>query len=141
MYNLLKKMNLMKTLLVSALLVATSGVRLTAQTNPIPSSLLVTSINNITSTSQYIDNRSSQRSNTYHSFCATGTGTWSAVIQYSDTTPLGSYTTFSGSAATVSNSSTNCLGAAYGYHLYVRFLITGVATVNYTGEKGLYIRP
>lgn len=102
--------------------------------------LLILKYDNITSTSFVIDNRSqfnAQTSN--HTFYVTGTGTWSVTMQYSDSSNTGPWTNFSQSTATVNQGTSPGLGAAFGYHPYLRFNITGTVSVSYTGERNLYL--
>jgi len=94
---------------------------------------------NITANGTVIDNRSaSTRMADYHGFCALGSGTWSATIQYSDTSSTGPWNAFAFGRLAVTNSSSACYGYATGYHPYIRFLITGTSSVNYVGNKGFW---
>lgn len=87
-----------------------------------------------------IDNRSLIiRHSSVHTFCATGTGSWSAQIQYADAAVTGPWTSFPDGFALVNNGSASCVGVAIGYHNYIRFLLTGTVTVNYRGLKDAYI--
>lgn len=110
-----------------------------AQTTPTP--LQVTRYYNITN-GFVIDNRSEWiRQNTYHSFCATGTGTWSVTMQWSDTSSSGPWNSY-GPSATVDNTSGSCIG--YGndgatYHKWIRFSVTGSATARYSGAKDFWV--
>jgi hypothetical protein len=113
------------------------------QTTPEP--LMVTRQANITTTpstctagsSQCIDNRSSQRRNDYHSMSCTGSGTWSAVLEYS-TTGTGSWTSF-GAAATVNQASNPAIAYGNGYQAFIRVNITGTATCQYAASKQYYL--
>lgn len=108
-----------------------------AQSNRQP--LTYASVSNITSTSTVIDNRSTfTRLSDYHGFCATGTGTWSAAIQYSDVSRDGPWTTFAQGSTAVNNASANCYGYGLGYKPYIRFLIVGTVSVSYTGTKNFW---
>ena len=87
-----------------------------------------------------IDNRGSLRQNNYHSFCATGTGTWSARLQYSDTAITGPFTNFPDSTALVSQASANCQGSAFAYHAFIKILTSGTITLlNYAASKDYFI--
>jgi hypothetical protein len=91
-------------------------------------------------TSNPIDNRSAViRHSTVHTFCATGTGSWTAQIQYSDTNNAGSYLNYSDSTSLVTNNSSSCVGVAIGYHNYIRFLLSGSTTISYRGVKDIYV--
>lgn len=88
------------------------------------------------STATVIDNRSqAYRRFDYHGFCATGTGTWSVTIQYSDVSSAGPWTSFTGQSVTVTNLSARCNGFGLGYRAFLRFNITGQAVVSYTGTR------
>lgn len=106
----------------------------------VPSALLVVRQYNITSASQYIDNRPNSRQSNSHSFCATGSGTWSMRLEYSDTSASGPYTSL-GSSATVTNTSTNCIGFGLGYHAFIRLNpLVGSPTGTYTGWKDAFMQ-
>lgn len=107
-----------------------------AQDIPVP--LRSRIVNGITSIATVIDNRSNLYLESEHTFCATGSGTWSAVIQHADGTPT-SWTSFTGAAATVSNTSLNCVGLGMGYHDFIRFSLTGTVSVNYAGTSFIYL--
>lgn len=108
---------------------------LAAQTFQSP--LQITRIYNVTAV---IDNRGSLRQNNYHSFCATGTGTWSARLQYSDTAITGPFTNFPDSTALVSQASANCQGSAFAYHAFIKILTSGTITLlNYAASKDYFI--
>lgn len=112
----------------------------TTVTDAVP--LKATVVNGITSSVSVIDNRSTIiRANTTHTFYATGTGTWSAQVQYSDTAATGPWTNFSNSGSVVSQSSLSPVGNGIGYHAYIRFLISGTTNVSYRGTKDVYIPP
>jgi hypothetical protein len=101
------------------------------------SALQVTRVYGVTSP---IDNRSSLRQNNYHSFCAKGTGTWSAQLQYSDTGIAGPYTNFPDASALVNQGSSNCLGSGFAYHAFIKILTSGTITLlNYSAAKDFYI--
>ena len=107
-----------------------------------PASLQATYYYNITATSLldgsgYIDNRSQfTRQNNFHSFYATGTGTWSVTLEYADGTPTG-WTSF-GSNAVVSQSTT-AIGYGIGYHDFIKFAFSGTATVtNYSASRNFW---
>jgi hypothetical protein len=104
-----------------------------------PGTVQVVAINNITSQATVIDNRSTQRTSNVHTFCVTGTGSWSVTIQYSDVATTGPWNSFADGDATVANTAPSCIGAASGYHAYLRFNITGTVSINYTGTKNIYI--
>lgn len=102
--------------------------------------LTYAAVSNITSTSTVIDNRSSfTRQSDYHGFCATGSGTWSATIQYSDVSSAGPWITFPYGTTAVTNASTTCYGYSFTYKPYIRFLIVGTVSVNYTGMKSFWL--
>ena len=110
-----------------------------AQTNPQP--LQVTRIYGVTSSSVCIDNRSINRQNNYHSFVATGPGSWSVQMQFSQTSCAGPWTSY-GSTALVTNSSGLPIGFGFDgvtFHNYVSFAITGSATVNYSASRDYYL--
>ncbi len=96
-------------------------------------------IDGITSTNTVIDNRSVIRRSTVHTFCATGTGTWTAQLQYSDTSANSGFINFPNAFSLVSNASTSCAGNGLGYHPWIRFLISGTALVSYRGTTGIYV--
>ena len=122
---------------VCALFIVQLAIPLFAQPEPVP--LRVTRILGITSTT-VIDNRNSAtRQNDMHTFCATGSGTWSVKIQYSDISSSGAWSDFSNLFSTVSDSSSGCTGLAYGNHSWIRMLVTGTASAVYSGVKQFYI--
>jgi hypothetical protein len=88
-----------------------------------------------------IDNRSQySRKSNYHSYQATGTGTWSVDLQFADTNPTG-WVSF-GSTGQVSQASGSGIGYGIGYHDYIRFVVTGTATVSsYFGTRDAYWSP
>ncbi len=109
-----------------------------AQTDPVP--LRVTRFANL-GHNVPIDNRSpAVRLNNMHTFCATGTGTWSVALEYSDSSSTGPWVAFGG-AGTVANTATDCIGVAFGYHPWLRFNISGTATATYSATKDFYIPP
>lgn len=83
-----------------------------------------------------IDNRSSvSRQNNYHSLqLSSATGTWSAAINYSDTSCSGPWSSF-GSTATMSQASNPSVAFGNGYHLWVQIVVTGNAVVQYAGQN------
>lgn len=107
------------------------------QPEPVP--LRVTRILGI-STTTVVDNRNAvTRQNDMHTFCATGSGTWSVKIQYSNTSSSGPWTDFPNTFSTVSDASSACTGLAYGNYSWLRFLVTGTASAVYAGVKQFYI--
>lgn len=111
--------------------------------------LMVTRIYNITSTwvgecgAGTVDNRSAvSRQNNYHAFAATGAGTWSVTIQYSDTSCSGPWTSF-GAQAVVTQASNPNIGFGNGYHLFISFAISGAnastAQVAYAASRDYYL--
>lgn len=127
----------MKKLLLIVALAILSDIRLPGQDQPQP--VLVTRVTGITSSIHVIDNRSAlTRRNTIHTFCSTGSGTWSTQLQYSDVSASGPWTSFSGSSSLVNNTTGSCIGGSYGHHDYLRFSITGTASVDYSGTKGFF---
>lgn len=117
------------------------------QTTPTP--LQVTRIYNITSTwtgecaAGIIDNRSQYvRQADYASFLATGSGTWTITMQYSNTSCSGPWTSF-GSAAVVTQASSPAIGYGNGYHPYIKFAFAGAnaatASLTYTAWKQAYV--
>lgn len=119
-----------------------------AQNTPTPPApLQVTRYYSITASSTldgagYIDNRSTAtRRNNYHSFRATGTGTWTVTLQYADGVPSG-WQSF-GSEGVVTNASpASGVGYGLGYHDYIKFAFSGTATVaNYFGTKDAWWIP
>lgn len=105
-----------------------------------PAPLQVTRMSGITGSSTVFDNRADNyRHHNIHLFCATGTGSWSVVIQYADGSSFGPWTSFTDPAATVSNGSSTCAGSALGYHDFIRFSITGNATVSYSAVTNFWV--
>ena len=103
-----------------------------------PTPLQVVRVTNITSSATVIDNRSQYVAMVDSvGFCATGSGVWSAALEYADAGPGGPWTN-PGSVSTVTSSSANCIGSYLGFHNYFRFLITGTASVNYVGTRQFY---
>ncbi len=78
------------------------------------------------------------RQNNYHSYWATGSGTWSVDMQYSDVGPSGPWTSFGGSAV-VDQGDNPPIGYGNGYHPYVRFVITGNATLTYAAARDFFL--
>ena len=108
-----------------------------AQPEPVP--LRVTRYLGVTSTT-VIDNRNSAtRQNDMHTICSTGTATWSVQLQYSNTASTGPWSNFTNAASTVSNTTSSCVGMAYGNHSWIRLLVTGTATTTYSAVKQFYI--
>ena len=106
-------------------------------TQPVP--LRSNFVPGISSAATIIDNRSqATRANDSHTFCAVGTGTWSAQIQYQDGGTLGAWTNFSNSGSLVTNTSPVCSGIGIGYHDYIRFNISGSVSVSYAGTRYFY---
>jgi hypothetical protein len=104
-----------------------------------PQVLRANAISGITSSAFVIDNRSQAiAASTSHSFCGTGSGIWSVQIQYADGSPSG-FVNFLDSGSLVASTSSSCAGIGTGYHDYIRFSITGTATVSYAGTRYLWI--
>jgi hypothetical protein len=125
-----------KILLILALLFV--RVRISAQQAPevIRSNVVA----GITSSATIIDNRSQALyASTTHTFCATGTGTWSAQIQYQDGVDTGPWTSFSDTGSLVTNTSASCAGVGTGYHDFISFAITGSVSISYAGTRYLWI--
>lgn len=120
---------------IAALLLLTSVPRLFGQD---PGQALKATVLRAITTTSVIDNRSLLRSNEVHSICATGTGTWSVQLQHS-TASTGPWVNFSDPAAIVSNLSPSCMGAGHGLYPYVRLLVTGTASVDYSGVSGIFL--
>lgn len=111
------------------------------QTTTQPSALAVTrayNVGNYTISSNIIDNRSSQRRCNYHSYVATGTGTWSVTMQFQDGSTFGSWSSF-GATGVVNQASNPAIGYGNGYHDFISFSITGSAKVNYSCSKDFYL--
>ncbi len=114
-------------------------------TPPVP--LPVTIISNITATTiidcptvpTCIDNRSQQyRRNNYHSFRATGTGTWSVQMKYADGSPT-NWTSFGASGLVTNSGPVSGVGYGIGYHDFIAFTIIGSASVlNYSSSKNYW---
>lgn len=121
------------------LLVLAISCRLWSQTGGQPTPLSITRYYSITSSSFVIDNRNqATRSNNFHSFCATGSGSWSVVMQHA-TASAGPWTSFSEDSATVTSSSATCQGSAFGYYPFIRFNPTGTVSVTYAAAKDFYV--
>lgn len=114
-----------------------------------PSSLLVTNINNITSTwagecgAGTVDNRSFfTRQNLYHSVYAIGSGTWSVTIQYSNTACNAPWTSYGGQA-TINQASNPPVAFAMdpvgSPAKFVNITVTGNAVVTYSAERQLFL--
>ena len=120
-------------------LLFTVGVTALAQSVSNPSPLGVLRVYGITSANQYIDQRPINRQANYHSFCATGSGSWSVQMEYSDTSNAGPWTSF-GTSGAVNNTSSSCVGNAIGYHNFIRLNTTvGSTSSTYTSWKDAYI--
>lgn len=114
-------------------------VRIFGQITVQPAVVRSTVIGGITSSAVVIDNRSQAlRANVSHTFCATGTGSWSVQVQYADGSTSGPWNGFTDSGSVVNQSSPACTGVGTGYHDYIRFMITGTATVSYGGTKFIW---
>lgn len=88
---------------------------------------------------EVIDNRSQfQAQANYIGYCAKGTGFWTVELQFSDAASTGPWTSIGGSA-TVTNFNTTCIGSFLGYHSWLRFNITGSATVSYSATKDFWM--
>lgn len=106
----------------------------------------VTSISGITSTwpgecaAGVVDNRSVvSRFNNYHTLLMTAsTGTWSAALNYSDTSCTGPWTSFGG-GSTMNQASNPAMAIALGYHPYIQIVLTGTVTVTYAAQNQLPI--
>ena len=110
-----------------------------------PQSLLITRIYGITSAwagecgAGAISNISQYtRQNNYHAIYATGTGAWTAAINYSDTSCSGPWFSF-GSAAQINQASSPAIAYANGYHPYIQIAVTGNAIVTYSAAKDFFI--
>lgn len=102
-----------------------------------PSNLAILRVYNLSSASQYIDERPNNRQANYHSFCPTGSGTWSAQMEHANAV-TGPWTSF-GSAAVVTNGSANCVGSGLGYYPFIRINTTvGTTSSTYTSWKDAY---
>ena len=116
-----------------------------------PQSLLITKIaginsawagecgpNTVSNTSQFT------RQNTYHSFAAQGTGSWSVTLQYSNTSCTGPWTSYGGTAFINQGSTVPiayALDPPFAPAKYVQIIIVGNAVGTYTAENSLYIDP
>ena len=78
------------------------------------------------------------RHNNYHSIYATGAGSWTVAINYSDTSCSGPWTSF-GSASTMTQASNPPIAYANGYHPYIQIVVTGSATVTYSACKDFFL--
>lgn len=102
-----------------------------------PSNLAVLRVYNLTSANQYIDERPVNRQANYHSFCASGSGTWSVQMEHANSS-AGSWTSF-GPAAVVTNGSSSCVGIGIGYYPFIRLHTTvGSTTSTYTSWRDAY---
>lgn len=113
-----------------------------AQTNTLPTSLLVNSMQNVTSSGTIWDNRSSQRQcSTFTYAVSSGTGSWAVQIEWSNTSANGPWTSF-GSNGVVTSTGALTIGYGYGYHSWVRLNTTSGTTVsNFSCESQFYIPP
>jgi hypothetical protein len=137
----MRTLKTLTTLLLTGILLSVCPISTPAVAQTPPSPLEVVHYYNITN-GFTIDNRSSSiRQVNYHNFCATGTGTWSVVMEWSDVSATGPWSSY-GSTATVDNTSGSCIG--YGndgrsYHQFLKFTVTGSATADYAGSKNYWI--
>lgn len=127
----------MKT--IFGLLLATAAY---AQIATDSNTLLVTNSFNITSPTQYIDNRSAQRQCSIFTYAITsGTGNWQTQLEWSSVGPNGPWISF-GSFGIVSHSSVFPIGYGYGYKPFVRINTTaGTSVANFSCENSLFIPP
>jgi hypothetical protein len=133
-----------KTLPFAIFLLVASTLRGQGVTRSTP--LQVTRIYNITSTwagecgAGVIDNRSlvAGRTNNYHSVYATGSGSWTVAINYSDTSCSGSWTSF-GSTSSISQASNPPIAYANGNHSFIQIVVTGNASVTYSAAKDFFL--
>ncbi len=126
--------------IVALMLMSNIGHSQTSQ-----SPLLVTRIPGITSSwagecaAGVIDNRSQvSRQNDYHSFSATGSGSWTVTMQFSDVSCSGPWSSF-GSQASITQASNPPIGYGNGYHSFIKFSITGAATASYSASKNYFL--
>ncbi len=128
--------------LIVLALVLSSGLQ--AQTTP--QALLITRIYGIVSgwsakecgTNGLINTSQYTRQNNYHSVYATGTGSWTVAINYSDTSCTGSWTSF-GPASQITQASSPAIAVAVGYHPYIQIAVTGNAVVTYSAVKDFFV--
>ena len=129
------------------LVLAAAGASVAAgQTTP--QGLLITRIYGITSATPSecaggsngaIDNRSQYtRTNNYHSIFATGAGSWTVALNFSDVSCSGPWTSF-GSQASITQLSNPPIAYGNGYHAYIQIAVTGAATVTYSAVKDFYL--
>lgn len=112
----------------------------TVDAQQVPTAVQAVRINNITSSATVIDNRSTFVAlSDFHTFTVVGSGTWTVQIQYSDTASTGPWVNFPETAALVTNTTVPPNGSGTGYHNFIRFLITGIASINYAGTRGFYV--
>ncbi len=105
----------------------------------IPTTVQKYTVANITSSATVIDNRSQFIATAdFHTCYVTGTGSWSAQLQYADAASTGPWTNFPEGSSYVTNSSTPPTCQATGYHAFLRFIVTGTASITYAGSKGYY---
>jgi hypothetical protein len=124
------------------ILTAMHAVMALGQTTP--QSLLVTRIYNITSSwagecgPGVIDNRSIYtRQNNFHSIYASGSGTWTVSMSYSDVSCSGPWTSF-GAPQQITQSSTWPVATAIGYHPFIQITVTGSASAIYAAAKDFF---
>jgi hypothetical protein len=126
-------------------LLAAVTLAVSAYGQGVPEPLLVTRVANITTTpstctgtsSQCVDNRSSRRQNDYHSIYCTGSGSWTAELQYS-ATGTGSWTSY-GAAASISQASNPPIAYGIGNQNFIRVSMTGSPTCQYSASKQYYL--
>lgn len=107
-------------------------------------SLLITTIPNINSkwpgecSAKALDNRSTfLRNNNYHAITLTsGSGSWTAAINFSDTSCAGPWTSF-GSASSITQASNPPIAYGNGNHPFIQIVVTGNAVFTYAGENQL----
>lgn len=123
----------------SALLFATA---IYAQTTSTPTVLLVSNSYNITSSTQYFDNRSAERRCSVFTYVVTsGTSSWQAQMEFSTNGPSGPWISF-GSYGVVKYNSAFPIGWGYGYKPFVRINTTAGTTVsNFSCENTLFLSP
>ncbi len=131
--------------------VAALALAIPAFSQTAPSALLVTTIPGITSSwagecgPGVVDNRSVfTRQNLYHSVSASGTGTWSVTLQYSNTSCSGPWSAY-GFGATINQGSSPEIAVGFdppnSPSSYINIVVTGNAVANYAAENQLYLAP
>lgn len=137
----------MKKLLFAIIAACCIAPSILPQTTPTP--LYVVRIFNVSSVwagecaTDVIDNRSQYtRQSDYHSYLATGTGTWTVTLQYSDTSCAGPFTSF-GSAGVITQASNPAIGYGNGYHPFIKLSFSGAnastVRLTYTAWKQAYV--